>query len=75
MEKGVMHMEEKGWMELMRHAYRAGKSSKSVRIEDLAGDPGKTEPLGRQLSRAVKGRYFTLSLVKELSFGLGRLAG
>ncbi|MDD1769497.1 MAG: glycosyltransferase family 2 protein [Methanomassiliicoccales archaeon] len=75
LDRGVMHMEEKGWLWFMRHAYGAGKSSKSVRMEDLEGDLGRAEPVRKQLARAAKGRYLTLSLVKETCFRLGRLAG
>jgi glycosyltransferase involved in cell wall biosynthesis len=75
LDKGVMHMEETGWLRFMRHAYGAGKSSKSVRREDLEGDLGRSETIRTQLTRAVKGRYLTLSIVKETCFRLGRLAG
>ena len=75
LDKGVMHIEEKDWLHFMQHAYRLGKSSRSVKKEDMAGDIGRSEPITRQLARAVKGRYLTLSIVRELCLSLGRLAG
>jgi len=75
LDKGVMHMEERGWLDLMRHSYRAGKSSRSVNMEELTADPGRSEPFGRQLARAIRRHYLTLSVVKEISFSLGRLIG
>lgn len=75
LSQGVMHMEEEGWLALMRHSYRAGKSARSVDKEELEGDIGRGESRGSQLVRVIRGRYVMLSLVKELSFKLGHLAG
>jgi hypothetical protein len=62
-------------MQFMRHSYHAGRSSKSVRTEDLAGDLGRSEPVRKQLARAIRGHYLSLSVIKEICFRLGRLAG
>jgi glycosyltransferase involved in cell wall biosynthesis len=75
LSQGVMHMEEEGWLALMRHSYKAGKSARSVDIIELEGDIGQGESRGSQLVRAIRGRYVMLSLVKELSFKLGHLTG
>jgi glycosyltransferase involved in cell wall biosynthesis len=71
LRKGVMHMEESNWYQLMRHSFKAGRSARTVDLSGLRGDLGREEGRWRQLRRAVKGRYFLMSLVKGLFFRLG----
>ena len=71
LRNGVQHMEERDWLELMRHSYKAGRSARSVDMSALVEDEGRSESQWERLSRSIKGRYLTLSLVKELFFRLG----
>ncbi len=74
--RGLQHMEERDWLELIRHSYKAGRSARSVNMSALVGDEGRGETQWQRLSRSIRGRYLTLSLVKELFFRLGyRSAG
>ncbi len=69
--RGVQHMEERTWLEFIRHAYKTGRSARSVDMSSLARDQGRAESQWHQLGRSIRGRYLTLSLVKGLFFGLG----
>lgn len=69
--KGVMHIEERNWYQLMRHSLKTGMSARSVDMSRLQGDLGREETRWIRMQRAIKGRYFLMSLVKELFFRFG----
>jgi glycosyltransferase involved in cell wall biosynthesis len=69
--KGVMHIEESNWYQLMRHSLKAGMSARSVDMSRLQGDLGREEDRWIRMQRAIKGRYFLMSVVKELFFRFG----
>lgn len=69
--KGVMHIEESDWYQFIRHSYKAGRSARAVDVAVLRGDIGREEKAWNRLQRAVRGRYFLMSFVKELFFRLG----
>ena len=69
--KGVMHIEESNWYQLMRHSLKAGMSARSVDMSRLQGDLGREEDRWIRMQRAIKGRYLLMSLVKELFFRFG----
>jgi glycosyltransferase involved in cell wall biosynthesis len=69
--KGVMHIEERNWYQLMRHSLKTGMSARSVDMSRLQGDLGREEDRWIRMQRAIKGRYFLMSVVKELFFRFG----
>jgi glycosyltransferase involved in cell wall biosynthesis len=71
LRKGVMHIEESDWYQLMSHSFKAGRSARAVDVSRLQGDMGREDGAWQRLRRAVKGRYLLMSLVKELFFRLG----
>jgi len=71
LHKGVMHIEEGDWYQLMRHSLKTGMSARSLDISRLQGDIGREESQWVKMQRAIKGRYFLMSLVKELFFRFG----
>jgi glycosyltransferase involved in cell wall biosynthesis len=71
LSKGVMHIEESNWYQLMRHSLKAGMSARSVDMSRLQGDLGREEDLWIRMQRAIKGRYSLMSLIKELFFRFG----
>lgn len=75
LSKGVMHMEESSWRDLMRHAYRQGKSARDVDALGLEVEASPPESTFELLKRAARNRYLTYSMVKELSFRMGRALG
>ena len=75
LSKGVMHIEESNWYQLMSHSFKAGMSARAVYVSRLQGDIGREEVAWQRLQRAVKGRYLLMSLVKELFFRLGLGSG
>ncbi|MEM0448493.1 MAG: glycosyltransferase [Methanomassiliicoccales archaeon] len=73
--RGVMHIEEDSWLDMMRHAYRQGKCASGIdnlALGDLARAPESSFTL---FQRAVKNGYLPYALLKELSFRLGRKFG
>ncbi len=72
---GVMHMEEGSWREMMRHAYRLGKSAKAMEGLGLEKEAEAPEPPTKLFMRALRHRYLTYSALKEICFSLGRLSG
>jgi glycosyltransferase involved in cell wall biosynthesis len=73
--KGVMHIEESSWMDLMRHAYRQGKSARDLEVLGLEAEASAPEQAYALLRRAMKNRYLTYSTLKELSFRMGKALG
>jgi len=73
--KGVMHMEEGSWWELMHHAYRQGRSAKDLEALGLEVEASAPEPSLILLRRAARNRYLTYSAIKELSFRMGKALG
>ncbi len=69
--KGVRHIEERNWYQFIRHSYNTGRSAQAVNVAELRGDLGKEENVWMRMQRAVKGRYFLMSFVKEFFFRLG----
>jgi hypothetical protein len=59
----------------MRHAYRQGKSARSLEELGLEEEASAPEPAVELFKRAAKNRYLTYSTIKELSFRLGKLLG
>ena len=67
----VMHHEEEGMLELMRHWYRIGRSSrqfKDVEVKQFF----KNDPFWTKTAKAIKGHYFTMAVLKEMSYQMGR---
>ncbi|MCU0861493.1 MAG: glycosyltransferase, partial [Methanomassiliicoccales archaeon] len=73
--KGVMHIEERSWRSMMRHAYRQGRSSSSVASLGLGEEAIAPESSFALLRRAAANGYLTYSVLKEVSFRLGRRLG
>ena len=71
LENAIMHIEEENWIAFMKHAYRTGRSAKSVGMVDLVGDLGRSETVVDRLKRAVRSRSLVVSSVKEFFFQLG----
>jgi hypothetical protein len=68
-------MEESSWRDLMRHAYRQGKSARDVDALGLEVEASPPESTFELLKRAAMNRYLTYAMVKELSFRMGRALG
>jgi glycosyltransferase involved in cell wall biosynthesis len=75
LSKGVMHMEESSWRDLMRHAYRQGKSARDFEAMGLGEEASAPESSMMLLKRAARNRYLTYSVIKELSFRIGKALG
>lgn len=73
--KGVMHMEERSWRGLMRHAYRQGKSAREVDALGLGEEASPPESGFELFKRAARNHYLAYAMVKELSFRLGKGLG
>ncbi|MDD1747190.1 MAG: glycosyltransferase family 2 protein [Methanomassiliicoccales archaeon] len=73
--KGVMHIEESSWKDMMRHAYRQGKSAKGLEALGLGEDAIAPESSLILLKRAARNRYLAYSVLKELSFRTGKALG
>jgi glycosyltransferase involved in cell wall biosynthesis len=67
----VMHHEEENMMELMRHWYRIGRNSRQFQDAEIE-QFFRSDPLGKKTFKAIKGRYFTMAVLKELSYQYGR---
>jgi hypothetical protein len=67
----VMHHEEEGMLELMRHWYRIGKSSRQFKDVEVA-QFFKNDPFWTKTSKAIKGHYFVMAVLKEMSYQCGR---
>jgi glycosyltransferase involved in cell wall biosynthesis len=67
----VMHHEEENMIELMRHWYRIGKSSrqfKDAEVEQFFHNDSFT----KKTMKAVRGHYFVMAGFKELAYQCGR---
>lgn len=73
--RGVMHMEERSWRDMMRHAYRQGKSARGLEALGLEEEASAPESAFMLMRRAARNRYLTYSSLKELSFRLGKALG
>ena len=73
--RGVMHMEERSWRDMMRHAYRQGKSARGLKALGLEEEASAPESAFMLMRRAARNRYLTYSVLKELSFRLGKALG
>jgi glycosyltransferase involved in cell wall biosynthesis len=73
--KGVMHIEESSWKDMMRHAYRQGRSVKSLQALGLGEDAHAPETSLILFKRAARNRYLAYSILKELSFRMGKALG
>lgn len=75
MPRGVMHIEERSWGSMMRHAYRQGRSSRSVASLGLGAEASSPESSFALMRRAAANGYLAYSILKEASFRLGRRLG
>lgn len=73
--KGVMHIEERSWRDMMRHAYRQGKSARGLGAFGLEEEARPPESSLSLLKRAARNHYLAYSFLKELSFSLGKALG
>jgi len=73
--RGVMHIEEASWRDMMRHAFRQGKSAKSLKALGLEEEASAPEPAMALMRRAARNHYLTYSVLKEASFRIGKALG
>ncbi|MEI6795455.1 MAG: glycosyltransferase [Methanomassiliicoccales archaeon] len=69
--EAVLHHEEESMTQLIRHSYRMGKSAAGIGELNLPGFYRADSPPNK-FKKAVKGRYLTVAMFRELSFQLGR---
>jgi len=74
LSKGVQHIEEDTWLDMMRHAYRTGKSIRGLQPAYIE-EASPPEPPLTLLRRAARNRYLAYSLMKEIATRLGMALG